>query len=288
MSLGTSEILDGSEEPAPANSSCGRLKETSINEEWAGEGKRVQVDSYLTEARIVQSNELAINSWFSTEKQMTFRSWNDLWADGRSREYWTEPDPTVVQLISRLKQQRVETALDIGCGIGRHVLALAAEGLKTHAMDSSPEATEACRTRLREEGLAATIAIAEVQALPYPGEFCDFVLCWNVIYHSTRKGIVESLSEIARVLRSDGLLCLTLNSTHNRDFGLGTEVEPATFDNPDKIDGQHLHHYSDEEDVRALLSIFRIESLEEMEQGYAGTLMPDSWHWTVVARRRPW
>ena len=216
---------------------------------------------------------------------MTSRSWNELWADGKSREYWTEPDPTVVRLIPRLKEERVETALDIGCGIGRHVVVVASEGLKTHAIDSSLEAAQACRTRICELGLSATFGLAEAHALPYPDEFCDFVLCWNVIYHSTRKGMTKSLSEIERVLRPDGLLCLTLNSTRNRDFGLGIEVEPATFDNPDKIDGKHLHHYSDEQDVRALLSDFRIESLDETEQGYAGKVIPDSWHWTIIARK---
>ena len=217
---------------------------------------------------------------------MTSRSWNDLWADGKSREYWTDPDPTVVRLIPKLKEERIETALDIGCGIGRHVVALATEGFETHAIDSSLEALEQCRTCLKESQLSATVGMAEVKALPYPVELCDFVLCWNVIYHSTRSGMIKALSEIERVLRPGGLLCLTLNSTRNRNCGLGTEVEPDTFNNPDKIDGQHLHHYSDEQDVCTLLSNFRIESLEEAEQEYSGKLIPDSWHWTVVARRR--
>ena len=217
---------------------------------------------------------------------MTSGSWNDLWSNSESREYWTDPDPAVVRLIPKLREEGAATVLDIGCGIGRHVVLLAAEGLKTYAMDSSLEATRQCRNWLLQLQLSATVGIAEVHALPYPGEFCDFVLCWNVIYHSTRRGMTEALSEIERVLRPDGLLCLTLNSRRNRNCGLGTEVEPDTFDNPDKIDGQHLHHYSDGQDVRALLSNFRIESLEEVEQEYAGKLIPGSWHWTVLARRK--
>jgi len=217
---------------------------------------------------------------------MTSGSWNDLWSDGKSREYWTKPDPTVAQLVPKLKQERVDTVLDIGCGIGRHVVLLAAERFKTYAIDSSLEAAKQCRNWLIQSQLSATVGIGEVQALPYLAESCDFVLCWNVIYHSTRRGMTEALCEIERVLRPEGLLCLTLNSTRNRHCGLGTEVEPDTFDNPDKIDGQHLHHYSDEEDVRALLSTFRIESLDEAEQRYAGKLISDSWHWTAVATRK--
>ena len=126
-----------------------------------------------------------------------------------------------------------------------------------------------------------------MQALPYADGFFDFVLSWNVIYHTTRQGMIEVLGEIERVLRADGLLYLTLNSTRNQHCGGGTEVEPYTFDNPDKVDGQHLHHYSDAEDVRDLLARFHIESMQESEQGPTGQVNAGSWHWTILARRAP-
>jgi hypothetical protein len=78
---------------------------------------------------------------------------------------------------------------------------------------------------------------------------------------------------------------LTLNSTKNKHYGHGTEVEPGTFDNPDKGDGQHLHHYSDEADVRDLLSDWHIERMAELEEALAGRQHPGSWHWMILATK---
>ncbi len=126
-----------------------------------------------------------------------------------------------------------------------------------------------------------------MQSLSYPDGFFDFVLSWNVIYHTTRRGMIEILAQIERVLRVDGLLYLTLNSTRNTHCGGSREVEPNTFDNPNKADGQHLHHYSDEADVRDILSRFHIESMGEWEQGSPDRVIAGSWHWTILARKLP-
>ncbi len=108
-----------------------------------------------------------------------------------------------------------------------------------------------------------------------------------MIYHSDRAQMVETLNEIRRVLRPGGLFYATLNSTRNNHFGEGTEIEPCTFSNPKKADGEHLHHYSDENDVRNLLSSWTIESLKEFEVSLSGGLFPDSWHWSILARNAP-
>ena len=39
----------------------------------------------------------------------------------------------------------------------------------------------------------------------------------------------------------------------------------ATFDNPEKEEGEHLHHFSDEKDVGSLLSGWEIERMEDAE-----------------------
>ncbi len=75
------------------------------------------------------------------------------------------------------------------------------------------------------------------------------------------------------------------HSRHNKNFGIGTEVEPNTFDNPAKGDGGHLHHYADEAEVRGLLRGWRIEEVKDEEQVFGGETAPGSWHWVVVARK---
>ncbi len=216
---------------------------------------------------------------------MKAETWDDLWRDDKCRKHWIKPEEDFLALIPTLKGERVLRTLDLGCGIGRHVIVLATEGFETYAIDSSVAAIEYCQTWMNTAELRTTVQHGNMQALPYPDGFFDFVLSWNVIYHTTRQGMTEILSEIERVLRVDGLLFLTLNSTRNIHCGGGKEVEPNTFTNSDKADGRHLHHYSDEADVRDLLTRFHIESIEESEQGPPDCVIAGSWHWTILARK---
>ena len=216
---------------------------------------------------------------------MKAEAWDDLWRDNKSREHWTKPEVAFLDLIPALKGECICKTLDLGCGIGRHVNLLVAEGFETYAIDSSKTAIEYCRSLLNTAKLRATVRVGDIQILPYPDGFFDFVLSWNVIYHTTRQGMINTLAEIERVLRVDGLLYLTLNSTRNTNCGKGKEVEPNTYDNPDKVDGQHLHHYSDKTDVLDLFRRFRIKSMEEYEQGPPDGVIPGTWHWNILARK---
>ena len=217
---------------------------------------------------------------------MKAATWETLWQGKEAQLRWSEPDEDVVMLIPRLKRENVHRVLDLGCGIGRHVIFLAKSGFETYGLESSEHGLVHCTKWLAAEGLKAELIPGDMHALPYEAGFFDFVLSWNVIYHTMRDSISGILSEISRVTRQNGLLYLTLNSTKNKHCGNGTEVEPGTFDNPEKEDGQHLHHYSDENDVRDLLSAWYIEEMKESEETLSGKLYPGSWHWMILARKR--
>ena len=217
---------------------------------------------------------------------MRAKPWETLWATESIRELWSRPEEGVQHLVPRMKAEGVRRVLDLGCGIGRHVILLAKSGLETCGFDSSAQAVASCQEWLLSERCEAKLHQGDMHCLPYEDDFFGFVLSWNVIYHTTREGMSVILAETERVLRHDGLLYLTLNSTRNKHCGGGTEVEPNTFDNPEKEDGRHLHHYSDREDAEDLLSRFHIERLEEVEQNsFKGDVFPGSWHWTILARK---
>ena len=218
---------------------------------------------------------------------MESRNWEALWHDTEKRAQWTTPDPDVVSIIPELKKENARNVLDLGCGVGRHTVSLAAEGFQTYAVDSSHIAVKYCRAWLDQHNLHADVACVDMQSLAFLNEFCDAIISWNVIYHTTRGGMSDVLTEIRRALRPRGLIYATLNSTHNKYCGTGTEIEPYTFYNSAKEDGENLHHYSDERDAIDLLSQFKVESLKESEQrSHDGRVFPGSWHWVVLARKR--
>ena len=64
--------------------------------------------------------------------------------------------------------------LDVGCGPGRHALALASRGIEAHGVDLSPDFIELAREAAT--GLPATFAVLDVRDLDFDREF-DAAIC---------------------------------------------------------------------------------------------------------------
>ena len=212
------------------------------------------------------------------------KSWEKAWKDKYTRELWSIPDPEVVGLLEMLKNENVKKVLDIGFGLGRHVVLFSKEGFDTYGIEPTQSGFDYCKKWLEVEGLDTDIRIGNMKELPYENGFFDFVIAWNVIYHGTFTQLKRALSEIKRVTREKGLVYITLNSMRNEYYGKGKEVEPNTFLNPEKVDGNQLHHYSDEDEVKALFKEWDILYIKESEQSYAGKIYQDTYHWMILTR----
>lgn len=106
--------------------------------------------------------------------------------------------------------------LDVGCGTGANLLALADRSLAA-GIDVEPEAIAWCRQR----GLALT-AVGTATALPFPDASFDVVLSCDVLSHQRLPDRLQPVAEMARVLRPGGRLllnvpaCQWLLSSHDR------------------------------------------------------------------------
>jgi tellurite methyltransferase len=217
-----------------------------------------------------------------TQTGSAIDSWDKAWATDEGRADWLEADPAVTALLPELKARGARTALDLGCGVGRHALVLAAAGLAVEAFDGSATGLDVLRASAMARGLTLGYQHGNADALPYPDGAFDFVLSWNVIYHGTLGDAGARLAEIWRVLKPGGLYQGTMLPTRNVNYGRGRRVAPDTF----VIDGVeergHPHFYCDAQVLVSLFSGFEILSLTQALQQ-----KPGSWHWTVVAERLP-
>lgn len=68
------------------------------------------------------------------------------------------------------------TVLDVGCGPGRHALALARRGITVHGVDLSPDFVELARESAAAEAVPATFEILDVRELAFRAEF-DAAIC---------------------------------------------------------------------------------------------------------------
>jgi SAM-dependent methyltransferase len=108
---------------------------------------------------------------------------------------------------------QVESACDVACGTGTTALAPAAQGIRTHALDLSPEM---CR-RAREKARAAGVPIKVIQGgmrtfrLPERG---DLVLCrFDALNHVPRKSDLRLVvKSVARALRLGGYFYFDVNN----------------------------------------------------------------------------
>jgi len=208
-------------------------------------------------------------------------AWDKRWATDEGRADWLDPHPEVVALLPELKARGARTALDLGCGVGRHALLLAAEGFAVEALDGSAAGIEVLRQTAASRGLALNPSQGTADALPYQDRAFDFVLAWNVIYHGTLGDAGNRIAEIWRVLKPGGLYQGTMLPTRNINYGVGRETAPATFIVDGAEERSHPHFYCDAATLVALFTGFELLALTQTQQQ-----KPGSWHWNIVAERQ--
>jgi ubiquinone/menaquinone biosynthesis C-methylase UbiE len=96
--------------------------------------------------------------------------------------------------------------LDVGCGDGALVCAVAASGAAATGVDPDPAMLAASRLRVGQAGLEATFVEGQVERLPFPDSSFDVVASVTVLcFVGDAAG---ALREMARVLRPGGRLVL--------------------------------------------------------------------------------
>ncbi|NWG15168.1 MAG: class I SAM-dependent methyltransferase [Chloroflexi bacterium] len=183
------------------------------------------------------------------------------------------PNDSVVEWADTLPAGAA--VLDVGCGVGRHVVYLGGRGFKMAGMDLSPRGVSISQQVCAERRLDFDGRVADMTAQPWADKTFDAALSTSTICHHRRADILTALGEVRRVLKPGGLFLVdflhkdTLAYQQAREqaaAGELTEVEPDTFvdrrPQPDLIDDAFLpHHFCDEAEARDLLRGFEIMRL---------------------------
>ena len=210
--------------------------------------------------------------------------WEELWHDPKIRERWEAmpPLPEVVEMADRLEAEGRTRVLDIGCGLGRHTVYLAARGLNVTATDVASSAIEKCRENVQQAGLAATMVQLDMTEYPWSDGSFDGAVASNVIHHTDLATLRGIISSITRVLSDGGYFVWVTPTPRHFACGRGRELEPGTWVDSDEHDGHLPHHYSTEEELRDLLADYEILSLDEHEYREREN---SRWHWRLLARK---
>ena len=174
----------------------------------------------------------------------------------------------ITEAVPALKRRKVQRVLDLGCGAGRHAINLAKCNFEVIGVDISRSALKLARKWARQEKLKNVAFLqATMTDMPFSSEQFDAVISVSVIHHALKKDIDETISEIHRIFRKNGLFLANLASVNDPRCGVGAMVEPNTFKTPEAYEQkrfEELHHYFTEDEVVSLFASFSKTTVEPM------------------------
>ncbi len=229
--------------------------------------------------------------------------WQEIWRNEGGNRLWRVPDFQVAELAqSWADDGKISRVLDLGCGIGRHVLLFARKGFEVYGSDHSEAGIKACKEWIRDERLGAEIWCGEPEDIPYPDGFFDAIIAFNSIYHGTGDQVASIIKLLHSKLRLGGRCFVTLLSRENRMYGKGKALEPHTFVSEGMFHKLFTHggergvphHFSSKAEVLKLFDDFKLESLrhEELQlpsshsgDGFTWFKIPKAYFWRVVVTK---
>jgi len=183
-------------------------------------------------------------------------------------------DPDVADLTDTLADEGKNRVLDVGCGVGRHLLYLARHGFEVHGFDFSESAVSRIEERLAGVEYDADLRVADFsETFPYEDESFDAALAFRSIHHTDLDTITHAVEEIYRVLKQSGLVYVQVPTYEKlrrlKESGEAFEqIEPGTNVPLGGPEEGVPHHNFRREELLEVFSDFEAEQLDKRGDQY--------------------
>jgi ubiquinone/menaquinone biosynthesis C-methylase UbiE len=175
---------------------------------------------------------------------------------------WPEVEAFVAD--AELDADERATALDLGCGNGRHAELLADCAERVVCVDASRGLLGEARERASDRGFAAALVQGDAARLPLRDDAVSLAVYVATLHHlPTEAGRRRSLDELARVLAPDGRALVSAWSTEHDRFNA-----PGSFDTtldwtlPDGTTVPRFYHVYAPGEFRATLEAAALRVVE--------------------------
>lgn len=193
--------------------------------------------------------------------------WEKIYA--REGRVFTEHLPALDEVARVFRTHQFQTVLDLGCGNGRHVVALANLGFQVIGLDITPTGLKLSREWLKESKQQADLVQADTRyPLPFQDSCLDGLLSTQVIHHALKNEVELAIAEIYRVIKPAGLAFVTVpcqSSSGNRPRS--QQIEENTYIPLEGRETGLPHHIFTEERLHQAFKKFNIQEVSYRDDG---------------------
>ena len=140
------------------------------------------------------------------------------------------------------------SVLDIGCGFGRDTIFFASRNYISFGIDLS----EKMILRAKKSVLSAEFYVMDMLNLKFKNSFFDGIWCSATLLHLNKNDALKSLNEMKRVLKSEGIIYLTLKEGNGEKV-----ITDDRYKNAKKF-----YSYYTETEIKNILTIHGFEILD--------------------------
>lgn len=181
--------------------------------------------------------------------------WEKAYQEQSEGPLWQEdPIPVIPPAIEALKKRNIRTVVDLGCGDGRNLAALADAGFNATGVDIAPTGLAHAGRVIRRR---AFLLRADATTLPLIDASVDAVTCFDVF--GQIQDPTQLIAEARRVVHPDGLFVTNAFTLKDETYGEGTEIAPHTFAYKDT-----LFRYYDEDEMRTLFADWNVLEMDRI------------------------
>jgi cyclopropane fatty-acyl-phospholipid synthase-like methyltransferase len=140
-------------------------------------------------------------------------TWNNIYSE--TEGYLERPDETIIRLV---RENNIETSLDVGAGNGRHSIFLANNGVKVKAIDISKEGLNLLNVKAKNNDLIIKTEVVSVDDY-FDDEKYDLVLSTGgVLNFLNKETSIQVIQKLKDNVKEGGYIYITVFTIHDNAF----------------------------------------------------------------------